>query len=55
MVEVQWTKLLTLAIVNIGATILSLSGALPGGEAAYIYIGSLGYVFGNGHALMGKK
>lgn len=55
MAEIQYTKLLTLTLVNLGAIYLAGTGAVPGEQALVILAASLGYVFGNGHALVDQQ
>lgn len=48
----DWTKLATLLIVDLGIIILILFGAIEGAVGVPILAASLGYVFGNSHAVI---
>ena len=48
----DWTKLITLIIVDVGIFLLILFGSIEGAVGIPIVAASLGYVFGNGHAVI---
>lgn len=52
--EIQWTKLVTIALVTVGATVVALQSG-DATQAYVVYAAALGYVFGNGHSLVEKS
>lgn len=48
----DWTKLITLILVDLGIITLILFGAIEGAVGVPILAASLGYVFGNSHAVI---
>jgi len=51
----DWTKLVTLIIVNGGVIFLALYGIINEQGVIAVLSASLGYVFGNTHAVMTKR
>lgn len=53
--NINLTKLLTIAVVGLGAAFLSASGEVQGSEVMALFGFILGYVFKNGKDLVSKK
>lgn len=51
----DWTKLITLIIVNGGVIFLALYGILNEQGVIAVLSASLGYVFGNTHAVISER
>ncbi len=55
MVIKQWTKLLVCILVIVSATLLMTISKLDTAAGVALISGTLGYVFGNGHAIAENK
>lgn len=51
----DWTKLITLILVDLGVIFLLLFDVISGEAGLPILAASLGYVFGNTHAVISEK
>jgi len=55
MVIKQWTKLIVCVLVITSATVLLLFKCMDSAAGVALISGTLGYVFGNGHAMAERK
>lgn len=55
MIIKQWTKLVVCILVIVSTTLLLMFGKIDGAAGVALISGTMGYVFGNGHAIAEKK
>lgn len=53
--RIEWTKLITLCIVDLGIIFLATQKVVDSQSVVAVLSASLGYVFGNSHRIMEEK